>query len=144
MKKTCLFIALLFLLISCASQKIDKEVIKADIHKVLSEQQKHWNEHSVEGYVSYYWKSDELTFQSTKRKTKGWNTLLESYKKSYPPEKMGNLEFKDLVIKVTSAESAYVTGSYHVTLDGKVESGMFTLIFMKKKEGWRIVHDQTS
>jgi len=39
---------------------------------------------------------------------------------------------------------AYVDGDYQLTnSDGGTSSGVFTLIFRKFPEGWRIIHDRT-
>ena len=58
---------------------------------------------------------------------------------------MGKLEFSDLQIEGLSPDSAFVRGSWHLTMpDGKAPHGLFTLIFKKFPDGWKIVHDHTS
>jgi beta-aspartyl-peptidase (threonine type) len=86
----------------------------------------------------------ETTF-SGRNLTRGWQTVLENYKKNYDtPEKMGKLSFGELEITPLSKDAAYVFGTWKIE-DGKTNpGGRFTLIFRRFKEGWRIVHDQTS
>jgi hypothetical protein len=58
---------------------------------------------------------------------------------------MGKLEFQDLNIDLLSRRSAVVTGKWQLTMsDGKQPHGLFTLIFKRMQNGWRIVHDHTS
>jgi ketosteroid isomerase-like protein len=50
-----------------------------------------------------------------------------------------------LRIEMLGPESAFVRGAWHLTMpDGKTPHGLFTLIFRKFPEGWKIVHDHTS
>jgi beta-aspartyl-peptidase (threonine type) len=58
---------------------------------------------------------------------------------------MGHLEFSGLRIEMLGPEAAFVRGEWHLTMpDGKAPHGLFTLIFRKFPEGWKIVHDHTS
>jgi beta-aspartyl-peptidase (threonine type) len=58
---------------------------------------------------------------------------------------MGKLEFSGLRIEMLGADAAFVRGAWHLTmLDGKTPHGLFTLVFRKFPEGWKIVHDHTS
>jgi beta-aspartyl-peptidase (threonine type) len=41
-------------------------------------------------------------------------------------------------------DAAWVRGRWKVTTTSKEVGGWFTLIFKKRPEGWRIVHDHTS
>ena len=120
---------------------------KSAIQKVLDQQQKDWNRHDLEGFMSGYWNSPDLTFFSTGSVTSGWQQTLERYRKSYQSEshEMGKLEFADLQIEELGPDAAFVRGSYHLTMsDGKTPHGFFTLIFRKFPQGWKIVHDHTS
>ena len=42
-------------------------------------------------------------------------------------------------------DSAFVRGEFHLTMsDGKTPHGLFTLVFRKFPEGWKIVHDHSA
>ena len=42
-------------------------------------------------------------------------------------------------------DAAVVRGRWHLTMsDGKTPHGLFTLVFRKFSDGWRIVHDHSS
>jgi beta-aspartyl-peptidase (threonine type) len=117
----------------------------ADIRKVLVDQIKAWNDGSVEGYMKGYWNSDSTTFVSGGSVTRGYRDVLARYKKVYDTrEKMGTLEFSELVIRKITSNLAIATGAWQLTRSNDKPGGRFTLILEKKLEGWRIVYDHTS
>ncbi|HCA58618.1 MAG TPA: DUF4440 domain-containing protein [Blastocatellia bacterium] len=114
------------------------------IRKVMEDQTAAWNRGDIEGFMEGYWKSEKLTFVSS-RVTRGWQQTLDNYKRSYDTrEKMGTLTFSDLEIKVLSKDAALVLGSWSLKRANDAPGGKFTLIFRKFKVGWRVVHDHTS
>jgi len=118
-----------------------------EIRQVIMKQQDAWNRGDLEAFMAGYWNSPELTFFSGARESKGWQAALDRYKKSYQGagQQMGKLEFANLRIKMLGPEAAFVRGEFHLTMsDGKTPHGLFTLIFRRFPEGWRIVHDQSA
>ena len=124
----------------------DSNAAKKAIQKVLDDQDAAWNKGDLEGFMAGYWKSDELTFYSGNDVTKGWNATLERYKKRYQAEgkEMGKLTFSDLKIEMLSDDSAFVRGRFNLVTSKETPRGLFTLIFKKTADGWKIVHDHTS
>lgn len=120
---------------------------KAAVEHVLRTQQEAWNHHDLDSFMAGYWNSAELTFFSGAKQTGGWQATLDRYKATYasPGHEMGTLEFSGLRIEMLGADAAFVRGTWHLTMpDGKTPHGLFTLVFRKLPEGWRIVHDHTS
>jgi beta-aspartyl-peptidase (threonine type) len=118
----------------------------SSIQQVLQEQQVAWNRHDLAAFMSGYWNSPDLTFFSAK-KTSGWQATLDRYRQTYQGQghEMGALEFADLRIEELGPNAAFVRGSWKLTMsDGKTPHGLFTLVFRKFPEGWKIVHDHTS
>jgi ketosteroid isomerase-like protein len=128
---------------SLSNAQADQKPVDA-IKAIINAQRDAWNRGDIEGYMEGYDKSENTVFVSGDNVTRGWNTVLERYKKSYDSrEKMGQLEFSDLEITVLSEDSAVVLGRW--LLKRKDEPhGRFTLIFRKTQSGWRIIHDHTS
>jgi ketosteroid isomerase-like protein len=117
------------------------------IRKVIGDQQTAWNRHDLEAFMAGYWNSPDLTFFSGAHESKGWQAALDRYKKSYQSagHEMGKLEFANLRIEMLGPEAAFVRGEFHLTMsDGKTPHGLFTLIFRKFPEGWKIVHDHSA
>jgi beta-aspartyl-peptidase (threonine type) len=116
------------------------------IQQVLEDQAAAWNKGDLKGFMEGYWKSPDLSFFSGKDKTRGWQATLERYQKRYQAEgkEMGKLTFSDLQIEMFGADGAWVRGRWQVVTSKEKLGGLFTLIFKKMPEGWRIVHDHTS
>ncbi len=118
-----------------------------EIRAVLDGQVAAWNRHDLEGFMAGYWKSADLTFFSGATATKGWEPTLERYRQRYQANgaAMGKLEFSDLSVEELCPNAAFVRGHWHLTMpDGKEPHGLFTLVFRKFPEGWRIIHDHSS
>jgi beta-aspartyl-peptidase (threonine type) len=117
------------------------------IERVLRTQQEAWNRHDLERFMAGYWNSPELTFYSDAKEHDGWQATIDRYLATYssPGHEMGKLEFSGLRVVVLSQDSAFVRGSWKLTMsDGKTPHGLFTLVFRRFPEGWKIVHDHTS
>jgi beta-aspartyl-peptidase (threonine type) len=117
------------------------------IERVLRTQQNAWNRHDLEGFMAGYWNSSELTFFSGAKEQRGWQATMDRYLATYgsPGHEMGQLEFSGLRIEVLGQEAAFVRGSWKLTMsNGKTPHGLFTLVFRKFPNGWKIVHDHTS
>jgi len=117
------------------------------IRKVIEEQQAAWNRQDLEGFMAGYWNSPELTFFSGAHEAKGWEAALDRYKKTYQSagHEMGKLEFSNLRIEILGPEAAFVRGEFRLTMsDGKTPHGLFTLVFRKFPDGWKIVHDHSA
>jgi ketosteroid isomerase-like protein len=120
---------------------------KAAIEHVLRTQQEAWNRHDIESFMQGYWNSPQLTFFSGAAERNGWQATIERYRSTYmsPGHEMGKLDFSGLRIEVLGADAAFVRGSWLLTMpDGRTPHGLFTLVFRKFPEGWKIVHDHTS
>jgi ketosteroid isomerase-like protein len=118
-----------------------------EIDQVLNAQQDAWNRHDLEGFMAGYWNSPELTFFSGATERDGWQATLDRYRAAYasPGHEMGKLEFSALRIVTLGSDGAFVRGAWRLTMpDGKTPHGLFTLIFRKFPDGWKIVHDHTS
>lgn len=119
---------------------------ESPVQQVLQKQQAAWNRHDLAAFMSGYWNSPDLTFFGAK-KTSGWQATLDRYRQTYQGQghEMGALEFADLRIEELGPSAAFVRGSWKLTMsDGKTPHGLFTLVFRKFPEGWKIVHDHTS
>ena len=139
-------LALVMVLCAAAAAQDKRDAkAKAAIRAVLDAQGAAWNRGDIEGYMDGYARSDDIVFISGDTLTRGWQTVLDRYKKNYDSrEKMGQLAFSDLEIKPINKDSAVVLGRWQLTRAKDTPHGRFTLLFRRTKAGWRIVHDHTS
>jgi beta-aspartyl-peptidase (threonine type) len=129
-----------------ASDKDDlKDQVKA-VRQILDDQAAAWNKGDLKGFMGGYWKSEKLTFFSGDKIEHGWQATYERYQKRYQAEgrEMGKLTFSELDIQLLGDNSAWVRGRWKLVTSKETPGGLFTLIFKKFPEGWRIVHDHTS
>ena len=117
------------------------------IRAVLDTQVAAWNRGDIPGFMDGYDKSESTTFVGAAI-TKGHAQVLANYEKRYPTrEKMGTLKFSDIEIRKLGPDYASVLGRYHLDRSadaGGEASGIFTLIFHKTAQGWKIIQDHTS
>ena len=134
------------LISGCFKQpEVDSDAIHNAILKVLKDQTAGWNAFDIERYMQGYWQSDSLRFASGDQVQRGWDQTLERYKRGYPDSKaMGHLTFSDLDITIISEDAALVFGRFTLEREKDRPTGLFTLLFRKTEDGWRIVHDHTS
>ena len=119
--------------------------ITLEISAVLKMQQDAWNRGDIDAFMNGYSRSDETLFVSGDDVTRGWQKVLDRYKKKYSDRaEMGTLTFSNLEITPLSNDSAVALGSWKLNRANDQPHGRFTLIFRRFPEGWRIVHDHTS
>lgn len=127
-----------------ASKPSDQQP-EAAIRAVLAAQQAAWNGGDIPAFLEGYWNSPELTFSGSDGIVRGYDGLLERYRKNYPDKAaMGELSFSGLEIRVLAPDAALVLGHWHLKRAGGDIGGVFTLVFRRSPAGWRIIHDHTS
>jgi ketosteroid isomerase-like protein len=112
---------------------------------VLSMQQSAWNRGDVDAFLVGYWRSPELTFSGSSGVARGWDGVLARYKKNYPDRAaMGELNFSELEFRFLGPDAALVLGRWHLKRDRDDIGGVFTLVWQRFPDGWKIIHDHTS
>ena len=94
-----------------------------------------------------YWNSPDLSFFSGANKLGGWEATIARYRRNYQAEgkEMGKLTFSDLNIELLGPDAAMVRGAWELELsNGSKPGGIYTLIFRRFRDGWKIIHDHTS
>ena len=118
---------------------------EAAIRAVLQQQVEAWNQGDIDAFMDGYARTDSLRFASGGTVHTGWQATLDRYHRTYPDRAaMGTLTFDLRAVRVLSARWAVVFGGYQLERANDRPSGLFTLLFEKRPEGWRIVHDHTS
>jgi len=117
---------------------------RAAIAGVLTTQQDAWNRGDVEAFLHGYWRSAELTFSGAGGIARGWDRVLARYKERYPDRAaMGQLEFSALEFRFLGSDAALVLGHWHLKRQKGNVGGVFSLVFERFPERWRIIHDHT-
>jgi uncharacterized protein (TIGR02246 family) len=123
----------------------ERQSDRAAITKILDAQQKAWNEGNVDAFLDGYWRSPELTFSGSSGIARGWDGVAARYKKNYPDRAaMGRLDFSNLEFRFLGKDAALVLGHWHLSRAQGDIGGVFSLVWQRFPEGWRIIHDHTS
>ena len=118
-----------------------------ELVKVLTAQERDWNNGNLNAFLESYKKSPETTFVSGSVQH-GWEQMAAHYRASYPnKDTMGTLSFAELEPRLLDERFAVMTGKYSLERGKKFggnASGYFSLVFEKTDAGWKIVLDHTS
>lgn len=118
---------------------------ESEIRAVLNAQVEAWNRGDIDAFMQGYWNSNQTEFVGSSGIQRGWQAVLDRYRKSYPDRRsMGKLTFSNLEFTLLCPTAALVVGKYQLEREGDHPSGVFTLVFRKFPEGWRIINDHTS
>jgi len=122
----------------------EHEADRKAITAVLNAQQAAWNRGDVDAFLVGYWHSNDLTFSGSSGVARGWDGVLARYKKTYPDRAaMGELDFSNLEFRFLGPDAALVLGRWHLKRENEA-SGVFSLVWQRFPDGWRIIHDHTS
>ena len=128
-----------------AEETTDRQADRSAIRAVLDAQQRAWNRGDVDAFLTGYWHSPDLTFSGSNGISRGWDAVLARYKKNYPDRSaMGALDFSNLEFRFLGPDAALVLGHWHLKREKDEPGGVFSLVFQRFPEGWRIIHDHTS
>lgn len=126
---------------------------EAAIRLVLTTTEAAWNRGDIVGFMSTYKDAPDTTFIGAKVR-KGFQPILESYKKNYATkEQMGTLTYSDIDVRLLPcsdghAQYAAATGRFHLdrTAHGAAakDDGVFSLVWEKTKDGWKVILDHSS
>ena len=148
MKQLSITLILLLASLSCQSPTPTvphRSAIEAAVTAVIRQQQTDWNAGSVENFMQGYSRSDALRFASGGEVFNGFDAALRRFQTSYPDRRtMGTLFFSDIDVTVISPDAALAFGRWALTREPDHPNGLFTLLFRKTPDGWRITHDHTS
>ena len=112
---------------------------------MLEAQARAWNAGDLRGFMEGYTQSDRTRFQSGGEVSLGWQTVFERYQKRYGTRaSMGTLTFGEVEVTVLAPDAALVAGRWRLKRVRDTPSGVFTLLFRRTADRWRIVHDHTS
>ena len=139
----------LIVLAACASGPAVRRFAPMDhtaVTTVLERQAAAWNRGDLAGYMDGYAKIDKLVFTSGGHVRKGWQDAFDHYQARYAtdPKAMGHLVFAITQLDAVGADAAVVLGTWTLTGSEHPGNGVFSLVFERRPEGWRIIHDHTS
>jgi ketosteroid isomerase-like protein len=123
------------------------------IRTAIAAQAEAWNRADIPAFMQAYEDSPDTTFIGLTLR-KGFAPISERYRQSYTSrEQMGTLTFNTIEVRLLPSacgktEFAVVTGKFHLDRTARGEAtkddGIFSLVWRKGPQGWKIVLDHTS
>jgi ketosteroid isomerase-like protein len=132
---------------AAAQGKAENPDTQKAIESVLTKQAEAWNRGDLDEFMKGYLHSENTSYTSGGTEVWGYEALHDRYQKKYgkSPETMGKLKFSELKVFPLGAKNALVIGHWHLDPQKPpAADGTFSLVFVKTKEGWKVLHDHTS
>jgi uncharacterized protein (TIGR02246 family) len=143
MRKTFILFAMIFALAaSTFAQTMSKD--EKAIRSTLDMTAAGWNKGDLAQYLSAY------VPQATEMLATGpaggveviEKTMKEGFWKTGRP--LQTLRYENVVVRMVGKKGALVTGKYVLSGAGRPDrSGWFTTVWLKTKDGWRMIHDHS-
>jgi ketosteroid isomerase-like protein len=139
------FIIFIFMLVSCGSSK---NAIQTDptpeVVRLMNVSADDWNRSDLDRFMSIY--DSEATFMTGKGPV-GIAATRENYQKAFfkDGKVMQQLRFEEMVVRPLGDDHALVTGKFVLYGGGMADrTGRYSLIFVKRASGWKMLHDHSS
>jgi beta-aspartyl-peptidase (threonine type) len=141
-----ILLGLALLMAAACNERTLSQGDRTAITAVLEQQRDAWNRGDLDAFMAGYERSDDLLFASGGKVQRGWQRTLDRYRARYgsQPGDMGALAFTEIEITDLGGSAALAVGRYTLTDTPKAGTGVFTLVFSRTPEGWRIIADHTS
>ena len=139
------FIGICFLaLASCSNVKNAQSDPTPELVRLMNVSADDWNRSDLDRFMSIYDK--EATFMTGKGPI-GIEATRENYQKAFfkDGKVVQQLRFEEMVVRPLGPDHAMLTGKFVLYGGGMADrSGRYTLIFVKRADGWKMLHDHSS
>jgi uncharacterized protein (TIGR02246 family) len=120
----------------------DEQTETQTILQLLQEMTARWNQHDIDGFMTFFWHSDDLVAVIDSEVFRGWNALYRSYEKGYSDRNaMGFISVTRVEVKLLQPDLAAVITwwALEYTPHRTEVMGTSTVNLRKFSEGWRII-----
>ena len=120
---------------------------RAGVAAALDDSEAGWNAGNLDRFVAVY--APDATFVTEKGLVRGRAAIADHYRRSFAGggNTRGKLGFETLGSRIISPVHLLLWARWTLTPAdpaGKAETGMTTLLFERRPEGWRIISDHSS
>jgi uncharacterized protein (TIGR02246 family) len=120
----------------------DEQAETQAIQRLLQDMYAQWNQHDIDGFMTFFWRSDELVAVIDSEVFHGWNALYRSYEKGYSDRNaMGLVSLTRVEVKLLRPDLAAVITwwTLEYTPHHTEVIGTCTMNLQKFPDGWRII-----
>jgi uncharacterized protein (TIGR02246 family) len=126
------------------------ESVSSAITAELNQSAQEWNRGNLEGFLLPYSDAAGTTFVGSTGLARGKQAIREKYVASYfhPGGTLpGTLSFRDIEVRPLGPDHALAVGRWIISdraSGQQASAGIFSLVFQRTPQGWRIIHDHSS
>ena len=121
---------------------------QTEIVRLLQESAAEWNRGNLDGFIHPYADSPTITYMGANGVVRGKPALRQEYASTWfrGGRPAGQLSFSDIEVRMLGPEHALSIGKWKVVLasNNQERTGTFSIIWQRRPEGWRMVHDHSS
>jgi ketosteroid isomerase-like protein len=140
--KTIKFLLLGFILIS--GLQLKAQDASAQLIKLMDKATVDWNKGDLDSYMALY--SPKATMMLPTGRS-GLQSIREMYEKYYfeGGQAKQPLNYANYEVTMLGKDNAFLTGIFILKATDKLKErkGTFTLVFIREKNGWKILHDHS-
>lgn len=105
-----------------------------------------WNAGDLDGFLVTYARDSATTFVTSRGPIYGFEVIRGRYAGRFAPgAERDSLTFADFTVRMLGSDYVLSTARYVLTRgDSVTATGPFTVIWERRPEGWRMIHDHTS
>ncbi|HSM35454.1 MAG TPA: nuclear transport factor 2 family protein [Longimicrobiales bacterium] len=121
----------------------------AELEGALLASAEAWNREDLDAFMAPYLRSPGLTFSGSGGVRRGFDAVMRRYRESYFEAEvpLPRLRFEDLESLDLGRDHALMLGRYVLLAadtGNRVDTGHFSLVWVRTVDGWRIMHDHTT
>lgn len=116
-----------------------------DVAKVLADASAGWSRGELDTFMASYEKAPQINYVSGGKIIQGYDAIRAMYAPRFAdPKAMPRLSTEVVDFDPLGADYAAVIGRFNLDLpNGEKATGLFSLVFHKTSDGWRIVSDHS-
>lgn len=140
-----LVFAVLLAVAPVAAQKQTKQTNdEQEIRRTLNKTAEGWNNGDLKQYLAFY--TPDATEMRSTGPAGGVEAIEETMKKGFwkTGRPLQILRYENVVVRMIDKKGALVTGKFILSgADRPDRTGWFTTVWIKTKDGWRMIHDHS-
>lgn len=133
-------------LLGCSPPPIPATDPTPALQRLMEQSARAWNAGDLDGFLITYAQDSATTFVTARGPIYGFEEIRGRYAARFAPgAERDSLTFTDFTVRMMGADYVLSTARYVLTRgDSVTATGPFTVIWERRPEGWRMVHDHTS
>ncbi|HEX9630928.1 MAG TPA: nuclear transport factor 2 family protein [Gemmatimonadales bacterium] len=117
-----------------------------ELERLMRRSAESWNAGDLDGFLITYARDSATTFVTSRGPVYGFEAIRGRYAARFEPgAERDSLTFTEFTVRMLGGNYVLSTARYVLARgDSVTATGPFTVIWERRPEGWRMIHDHTS